>query len=178
MRTEARGADALRTEQHLAFRTPDSTEASHAACTTVHTRLARRLEGGVPPGSRRFNSQACFLITQSPARACASWRSQDIVCPGVSPGGSNGTDSRKVANSAALPRRCVAVAPRRRGSAALPATSRVRSVQEPGSASPCMQALQTSLACKPRMQASHASELEGRRRIPQPIARNHSEAFQ
>lgn len=89
-------------------------------------------------GRLRSDSRVHDLISHSLARACASWCSQDIVRPGVSPGGSNGSVSRQLANSAALPRRCVAVAPRRRGSAALPATSRVRSVQEPGSASPCM----------------------------------------
>lgn len=105
---------------------------------------------GVP----RSDLRSLDLFSQSPACACASWRSQDIVCPGVSPGGSNGTDSRQVPNSAALPRRCVAVAPRRRGSAALPATSRVRSVQEPGSASPCM------LATGDRTRGSiHGSEI-------------------
>jgi len=69
-------------------------------------------------------------------RAIAGWRPQDIVCPGASPGGSVMHCLRPIASRAAVPRRCVAVAPRCRGTAALHAILCVRTVQEPGGVSP------------------------------------------
>ncbi|MEY2716126.1 MAG: hypothetical protein RIT24_2469 [Planctomycetota bacterium] len=135
--------DEARSGQHWAAETPTWGTAIQISTQQPRPSLAcagfeEVLDEGMPARSHLLRQRFVALDSRLLARACASWRSQDIVCPGVSPGGSNGTGSRQVANSAALPRRCVAVAPRRRGSAALPATSRVRSVQEPGSASPRM----------------------------------------
>lgn len=84
----------------------------------------------------RLDADAPMTSLHEPVRADAGWRPQDIVCPGASPGGTLRPCSRQIASRAEVPRRCVAVAPRRRGTSALHAIFCVRIVQEPEGVSP------------------------------------------